>query len=66
MDFVGYPPPLPSLSDTLASLVEETGCPLEHPMAATFRTHVIAGHWDEVIRQPLGTKYKELLFWHYI
>lgn len=45
---------LPSLSlththsNTLASLVEESGCPLEHPRAATFRAHVIAGEWDEV------------------
>ena len=35
-------------SNTLSSLVEESGCPLEHPKAASFRSHVISGEWDEV------------------
>ena len=26
----------------------ESGCPLEHPKASAFRSHVIAGEWDEV------------------
>ncbi len=39
-----------SHSNTLSSLVEESGCPLEHPKAATFRSRVIAGEWDLVSR----------------
>ena len=39
---------LPLYSNTLSSLVEESGCHLEHPKAACFRAHVIAGEWDEV------------------
>ena len=35
-------------SNTLNSLVDESGCHLEHPKAATFRAHVIAGEWDQV------------------
>ena len=38
----------PLHSNTLSSLVEESGCPLEHPKAATFRARVIAGEWDLV------------------
>ena len=35
-------------SSTLTQLVEESGCALEHPKAAVFRGHVLAGEWEEV------------------
>lgn len=35
-------------SSTLNQLVEESGCSLEHPKAAVFRGHVLAGQWEEV------------------
>ena len=35
-------------SSTLSQLVEESGCSLEHPKAAVFRGHVLAGEWEEV------------------
>ena len=28
--------------------MEESGCALEHPSAAKFRAHVIAGEWNQV------------------
>ena len=28
--------------------MKESGCTLEHPSAAQFRTHVLAGNWDKV------------------
>ena len=31
--------------------MEESGCALEHPKAARFRSHVISGEWEEVGRQ---------------
>lgn len=34
-----------SLSRSAALLMEESGLHLEHPAAATFRTHVLAGDW---------------------
>lgn len=37
-------------NNTLSSLVEESGCPLEHPKASAFRASVIAGKWDEANR----------------
>ena len=38
----------PPLSSTLAHLVEESGCSLEHPKAAVFRGHILSGQWQEV------------------
>ena len=35
-------------SKTLDHLMEESGCALEHPNAAKFRSYVIAGEWDQV------------------
>ncbi len=35
-------------SKTVDSLVNESGCPLEHPKASDFRTHVLSGDWDKV------------------
>jgi hypothetical protein len=35
------------LHSTLRKLVEESGCSLEHPKAAVFRAHVLAGEWKE-------------------
>jgi WD40 repeat protein len=35
------------LHSTLSQLVEESGCSLEHPKAAVFRGHVLAGEWEE-------------------
>ena len=39
---------IPLCSDTLSSLVKESGCNLEDPSAASFRAHVIDGEWNEV------------------
>lgn len=33
---------------TAEKLVEESGLSLEHPVAARFRIHVLAGHWRMV------------------
>lgn len=44
----GFSPFCVCCSNTLSSLVEESGCPLEHPKASAFRENVIAGKWDEV------------------
>lgn len=30
------------------TLVEESGLALDHPVAAKFRSHVLAGHWNRV------------------
>lgn len=35
-------------SGTLESLMEESGCALEHPKAAKFRSHVLSGEWEQV------------------
>ena len=55
-------------SNTLSSLVEESGC----PKAATFRTHVIDGEWDLVseefwngIWSILGKSWQELRGWRF-
>lgn len=32
---------------TLQNLMDESGCALEHPKAAKFRSHVIAGEWQQ-------------------
>jgi hypothetical protein len=36
------------LHSTLRQLVQESGCSMEHPKAAVFRAHVLAGEWKEV------------------
>jgi hypothetical protein len=41
-------------SSTLRKLVEESGCSLEHPKAAVFRAHVLAGEWKEVYTYVVG------------
>ena len=35
-------------SKTLDSLMEESGCALEHPMAGCFRSNILLGQWKEV------------------
>ena len=35
-------------SHTADQLMRESGCMLEHPAAAKFRTHVMDGDWDKV------------------
>ena len=35
-------------SHTAEQLMRESGCMLEHPAAAKFRTHVMDGDWDKV------------------
>lgn len=35
-------------SRTVDQLALESGCSLEHPAAAQFRTHIMSGQWDLV------------------
>lgn len=37
-------------SETVETLIRESGCRLEHPAAAKFRQDVLAGAWDNVVR----------------
>ena len=41
-------------SHTADQLMRESGCMLEHPAAAKFRTHVMDGDWDKVLWRDLG------------
>ena len=45
-------------SRTADQLMRESGCMLEHPAAAKFRTHVMNGDWDKVrdLSQALFTR----------
>ena len=36
--------------------MRESGCMLEHPAAAKFRTHVMNGDWDKVKVAVLASK----------
>ena len=48
-----------SCSSTLENLMDESGCALEHPKAAKFRSHVLSGEWEQV--QYVETHHKPLL-----
>lgn len=41
-------------SHTAEQLMRESGCMLEHPAAAKFRTHVMDGDWDKVCGKEGG------------
>ena len=44
-----------SCSGTLENLMDESGCALEHPKAAKFRSHVLSGEWEQVHRDTSQT-----------
>lgn len=35
-------------SMTVDTLIQESGCEMEHPAAARFRQHILQGKWDSV------------------
>ena len=47
-------------SRTADQLMMESGCMLEHPAAAKFRSHVMDGEWDKV-RSGLFTFFSSCL-----
>ncbi|KAI1302344.1 WD repeat-containing protein 26 [Halotydeus destructor] len=38
------------LTNTVEQLMQESGCSLDHPTAAKFRTHIMDGDWDKAIQ----------------
>lgn len=47
---------------SVETLVEESGLALDHPVAAKFRSHVLAGQWNRVslLLKDINTELRQL------